>query len=172
MGTSGSWSEGLESSQLSFFFEQLQACKFDHNLPSGNVTERYWKPWFMDDWLSILWFSSSLCWNSWLLPASWTPKHNYTSCQASTSQAVLSGNHLQPPMKFTKTTFKPSISSISKSVAKPMTSHDPRPRPPNVLLLDVVDDDWLVDVAVVVSVVLVMHADLMHADLESGMINS
>lgn len=53
-----------------------------------------------------------------------------------------------------------------------MTSHDPRPRPPNVLLLDVVDDDWLVDVAVVVSVVLVMRADLMHADLESGMINS
>ena len=37
-----------------FFFEQLQACKFDHNLPSGNVTGRYWKPWFMDDWLSIL----------------------------------------------------------------------------------------------------------------------
>jgi hypothetical protein len=74
-------------------------------------------------------------------------------------------------MKFTKTTFKPSISSISsisKSVEKPITSHDPRPRPPNVLLLDVVDDDWLVDVAVVVSVVLVMHADLMNGSLRVG----
>lgn len=49
-----------------------------------------------------------------------------------------------------------------------MTSHDPRPRPPNVLLLDVVDDDWLVDVAVVVSVVLVMHADLMNGSLRVG----
>lgn len=55
MGTSGKNGRKVWNHHSShFFFEQLQACKFDHSLPSGNVTGRHWKPWFMDDWLSIL----------------------------------------------------------------------------------------------------------------------
>jgi hypothetical protein len=55
MGTSGKNGRKVwNHHSFQFYFEQLQACKLDHNLPSGNVTGRYWKPWFMDDWLSIL----------------------------------------------------------------------------------------------------------------------